>query len=119
MNTHSFKKEMPRPLCPRKNLFRPRCALWKPQGIPARQLEKVHLAADELTALRFRFLLLLEQQEAAEKMGVSQPTFSRLLASASQKLALALASDEPRALAIEAESSPTKNIPGGCRRRRG
>ncbi|MFH1405654.1 MAG: DUF134 domain-containing protein [Nanoarchaeota archaeon] len=63
---------------------------FKPAGIPLRQLEEISLAKDELEALRLKYVLDLEQVEAAEKMGVSQPTFHRILSSAIKKVADAL-----------------------------
>ena len=70
----------------------PRCSRFKPQGIPARELEELRLAVDELEALRLADMLGLYHGEAAEHMGVSRATFGRILESARRKTAEALVS---------------------------
>ena len=63
---------------------------FKPQGIPMANLEEVVLHLDEFEAIRLKDLEGLEQDKAAEKMGISQPTLFRLLASGHKKIAEAL-----------------------------
>ena len=63
---------------------------FKPAGIPARSLEVVELRLDELEALRLADLEGLYHDAAADQMGISRPTFGRLIASARQKVADAL-----------------------------
>ncbi len=63
---------------------------YKPFGIPRRELETVVLQFEELEAIRLADYEHLYQEEAAKKMGVSRPTFTRLLDSARTKLAKAL-----------------------------
>jgi predicted DNA-binding protein (UPF0251 family) len=53
-------------------------------------LEEVGLAIEELEAIRLKDLLGLEQEGCAEKMGVSRPTYHRILSSARSKVAQAL-----------------------------
>ena len=72
---------------------------FKPAGIPLRLLEEVTLAVEEAEAIRLKDLLGLEQQECAEKMAVSRPTFHRILRSAHHKVAAALVKGQ--ALRIE------------------
>jgi predicted DNA-binding protein (UPF0251 family) len=55
---------------------------FKPVGIPSVELEVETLRVDELEALRLADLEGLYQEAAAERMGVSRPTFSRILARA-------------------------------------
>jgi uncharacterized protein len=55
-----------------------------------RILEEVSLSVDEAEAIRLKDLEGLEQEEGADKMGISRPTFQRILASARQKVADAL-----------------------------
>ncbi len=50
----------------------------------------VVLTVDEFEAIRLKDLLGLEQEEAAGRMGISQPTFHRLLLSARRKIADAI-----------------------------
>ncbi len=73
--------------------------MFKPAGIPARDLEAVVLALDELEALRLADLLGLYQDEAAGRMGVSRPTFGRIVESGRRKVADALV--RGKALVIE------------------
>ncbi|NLU37142.1 MAG: DUF134 domain-containing protein [Clostridiales bacterium] len=51
-------------------------------GVPANTLK-----LEELEAVRLKDLEGLEQSECAEKMGVSRPTFQRILLSAREKIA--------------------------------
>jgi len=64
---------------------------FKPQGVALRGLEKVYLNVEELEALRLRDYSDLDQNTAATRMKVSQPTFCRVYKSARQKVARALA----------------------------
>lgn len=57
----------------------PRVALFKPAGVPARELEQLRLAVDELEAMRLVDLEGLSHEEAAEAMGVSRQTVGRVL----------------------------------------
>jgi predicted DNA-binding protein (UPF0251 family) len=77
------------PRC-RRVSFVPEATFFKPAGVPMRILEEVSLSVDEAEALRLKDLEGLEQEEGADKMGISRPTFQRILVSARQKLADAL-----------------------------
>lgn len=55
-----------------------------------RMLEEVTLSVDEAEAIRLKDLEGLEQEEGADRMGISRPTFQRILACARQKVADAL-----------------------------
>jgi uncharacterized protein len=81
---------MPRPRCPRQICVRPGAVYYKPAGIPLRAMSEVVLAADEAEALRLADLEGLYQDEAAKRMGISRPTFSRIVESARRKTADAL-----------------------------
>lgn len=81
---------MVRPKLCRKIEFNPNITYFKPQGVPLRELEVVDLTLEEIEALRLKNIKGLEQIEAAEKMGTSQSTFQRILASAYQKISDAL-----------------------------
>ena len=54
------------------------------------RLEEVALSLDELEALRLADLEGLYQDEAAERMGVSRPTFARIVETSRRKVAEAL-----------------------------
>jgi predicted DNA-binding protein (UPF0251 family) len=64
---------------------------YKPRGIPMVDLEIVSLKDEEWEAILLADHEGLEQEEAAKLMGVSRPTFSRVLASARKAVAKALA----------------------------
>lgn len=81
---------MPRPRCPRNIQCSPDTNYFKPRGIPLSQLKEVKLAADELEALRLADMDGLYHEKAAAKMGISRPTFGRILQSARKKVATAL-----------------------------
>jgi predicted DNA-binding protein (UPF0251 family)/predicted Fe-Mo cluster-binding NifX family protein len=70
--------------------FIPGITYFKPAGIPLRDLEEVCLSVEEAEAVRLKDLEGLEQEQGAEKMNVSRPTFQRVLASARKKIADAL-----------------------------
>ncbi|MGM0482755.1 MAG: DUF134 domain-containing protein [Patescibacteria group bacterium] len=69
---------------------KPNATYFKPRAIPLSNLEEVELEADELEAIRLCDLLKLGQVASAEKMGVSQSTFQRIITSARSKTAEAL-----------------------------
>jgi len=54
------------------------------------EIGKETLSHGEIEALRLKDLKELDQKEAAEKMGISQPTFHRLVREARKKVARAL-----------------------------
>jgi len=68
----------------------PEATYFKPAGIPLRVLDEVRLSVEEAEAIRLKDLEGLEQEQGAEKMNISRPTFQRVLASARQKIADAL-----------------------------
>lgn len=81
---------MSRPPKCRRVAFLPGVTYFKPAGIPLRALEEVRLSVEEAEAVRLKDLEGLEQEQGAEKMNVSRPTFQRVLASARQKIADAI-----------------------------
>ena len=81
---------MARPFKCRRVAFMPGVTFFKPAGIPLRALEEVRLTVEEAEAIRLKDLESLEQEQGAEKMNISRPTFQRILASARQKMADAL-----------------------------
>lgn len=81
---------MPRPRLCRRVGVEPGVTYFKPAGIPIKELEEVVLTVDEFEAIRLKDLEGLEQEAAAKKMNISQPTFFRLLDSARKKIADAI-----------------------------
>ncbi len=90
---------MVRPFRRRRVEFYPNITFYKPAGIPLRTLDEEVLKIDEIEALRLCDKEGLKQEEAAKKMGVSQPTLYRILKSAREKLARAII--EGKAIRIE------------------
>ena len=78
---------MPRPRKCRRVENLPGTTYFKPAGIPMRMLEDVLLTVDEVEALRLKEIEELDQEAGAERMGISRPTFQRILASARKKAA--------------------------------
>jgi uncharacterized protein len=68
---------------PGERCFRPCCK-------PLSKVEGVCLTIDEFEAVRLACFEELLQEEAAKKMKISRPTFSRMLTSAQKKIADAL-----------------------------
>jgi hypothetical protein len=65
--------------------------VFHPAGIPAPERIEIVLSLDEFEAIRLADLEGLYQEQAAERMSVSRPTFGRILAAAHRKVAEALA----------------------------
>ncbi len=81
---------MSRPPKCRRVEYLPDVTYFKPAGIPLKDLEEVCMSVEEAESLRLKDLEGLEQEQGAEKMNISRPTFQRVLASARQKVADAL-----------------------------
>lgn len=81
---------MPRPFCPRRIAGRPAAPLFKPAGIPCHGLDEIVMTLDEFEALRLADFEGLYQEDAAGRLGISRPTFSRIIESAHRKTADAL-----------------------------
>ncbi len=64
--------------------------IFKPIRLPMKSLEITILTKEEITAIYYADLKGLKQNDAAEKMGISQASFSRDLNIAHQKIANAL-----------------------------
>ena len=92
---------MPRPrkpricACPHHASY---SAVFKPAGIPLKDMEIIQLAHDELEALHLCDGVGKTQEEAGVCMGISRGTVQRLLANARGKVARALVGQ--KALAI-------------------
>lgn len=81
---------MVRPIKGRRVGFVPEVTYFKPTGIPMHVLEVVSLSVEELEAIRLKDQEALQQEECARIMGISRPTFHRVLGSARGKIADAL-----------------------------
>jgi len=81
---------MVRPLKPRLIKGCPQVFYFKPQGIPLSFLEEIVLMSDEFEAINLYLIDDLDQTGAAKKMGISQPTFARILQRAHKKIAQAI-----------------------------
>ena len=78
---------MPRPPKWRTVATIPSATYFKPAGIPLRLLSEVRLAVEEIEAIRLKDLEGLEQEECAQRMSISRPTFHRVLKAARRKIA--------------------------------
>ena len=81
---------MPRKKRCRRVSYEPKVNLYKPQGISCHDLQEVILKVEELEALRLKDMMRLEQEECAQHMQVSRPTFQRVINEARYKIASAL-----------------------------
>ena len=68
----------------------PRYTNFKPSGIPKSLLNQIELPLGEYEAIRLADYENLDHQEAAEKMNISRPTFSRLIEKARNSVARAI-----------------------------
>lgn len=62
---------------------------YKPFGVPMRELESVVMSLEEYEALRLADYENLTQEEAARRMNISRPTFTRLYDKARKNVAKA------------------------------
>lgn len=98
---------------------------FKPVGRPIDAFEVEELQLDELEALRLADLEGLYQEVAAARMGVSRPTFSRILSRARTAVARALVEErvlvvgEGPVVATSDQRFPCPVHEGGRRRGRG
>lgn len=81
---------MARPYSCRKISGKPVASVFKPSGVPARDLEFLVLALDEFEAMKLADFEGKYQEEAARLMHISRPTFGRIIESAHKKIAEAL-----------------------------
>jgi len=68
----------------------PQVRCFKPLCRPLSKLQNVYLTLDEFEAIRLSCLEGLHQVDAARKLKISRPTFSRIETSAHKKIADAL-----------------------------
>ncbi len=80
----------PRPCIKRRIRGNPNSYYFKPRGIRMKQLEENLLTIDEFEAIRLIDLEEIPQEQAAQKMHISQPTLSRILKSARKKISEAI-----------------------------
>jgi predicted DNA-binding protein (UPF0251 family) len=104
---------MPRPMKWRRVASIPEVAYFKPAGIPLGALQDVGLTVEEVEAIRLKDLESLEQEECAQRMNISRPTFHRVLGSARRKIADALING--KAMRIEGGNFALASQPFRCR----
>ena len=71
------------PIMPKINYF-------FPEGSDKQNVKKIYLTEEEFEALRLRHDISLKQTDAADEMGISQTTYSRIITFAYEKLTQAL-----------------------------
>ena len=81
---------MPRPRKCRRVWLEPNVTYFKPSGIRIIELDEVVLTVDEYEAIRLKDLEGFDEESAAKRMGISQPTFNRLINTARKKIADAI-----------------------------
>lgn len=105
---------MARPVKWRRVAVIPQVAYFKPAGVPLRALEDVALTVEEAEAIRLKDLEGLEQEQCAERMHISRPTYHRVLQSARRKVADALING--KALRIRGGNFALDSQPFRCTR---
>jgi len=60
---------------------------FKPTGVATNSLEEIELSLDEFEGVRLADLLGMSHEEAAQEMGISRSTFSRLIVKSRKKIA--------------------------------
>jgi len=97
----------------RRVAFHPEVTYFKPAGVRMIDLDESVLRVDEFEAIRLKDLLGLDQEEAAREMGISQPSFHRLVITARKKIGDALVNG--KAIRVEGGNYTIhRNRPGRC-----
>jgi predicted DNA-binding protein (UPF0251 family) len=78
---------MPRPKNERIVHEPPLFTEFKPAGVPGKDLKEMLLSLDEFEAMRLADYLGMSHEEAADEMGISRSTFSRLVEKSRRKIA--------------------------------
>jgi len=81
---------MARPRIFRKISGTPEIRCFKPETEDLDSIEPIEITIDEFEAIRLRDYHDVRQKKSAEIMGISQPTFHRILTSARKKISKAL-----------------------------
>jgi predicted DNA-binding protein (UPF0251 family) len=81
---------MPRPKRFRRILEEPQIRCFKPERDNIGSFKPIEITVDEFEAIRLRDYHDIQQKRSAEIMGISQPTFHRILTSARKKISKAL-----------------------------
>lgn len=81
---------MPRPTRNRKMCIPPKMQGFIPYGMPKCKMESEILLFEEYESIKLLDYELLNQEQAAEKMNVSQPTLTRIYEKARRTIAKAL-----------------------------
>lgn len=63
---------------------------FKPRGIPLSSLEEINITDEELETLRLRYIEKIDQEKAAQMMGISQSQYQRDLSTVLEKISKAL-----------------------------
>ena len=81
---------MARPRCKYKTGPCPKARCYIPDGYPLKSGDEIELNLEEIEALRLKDIRGMNQTSAAEKMGISQSSFQRVLNTARKKISVAL-----------------------------
>jgi len=104
---------MPRPRFRRRIGWLPERRYFRPEGDDTANAAEVVLEPDEVEALRLADLEGLHQEEAAESMDISRPTFGRIVESAHRKVADALVNGKAIRFTSPAEGFELNAAPPG------
>ncbi|MBP8849227.1 MAG: DUF134 domain-containing protein [Breznakibacter sp.] len=105
---------MPRPQKSRKICNPPKMSGFKPFGIALCDVESVKLTLEEYESIKLVNYEMLPQEQAAEQMNVSRPTFTRIYNKALKNIAKAFV--EGKAIVIEGGSYELENEWYKCRK---
>ncbi len=103
-----------RPLKERHVEQLPPVAQFKPVGVPIFAVDEMVVSIEEMEAIRLADLEGLDQGPASELMGISRPTFHRILTKAHLKMAQFIW--QGKSLRIEGGNYRMKCCPSGLRK---
>ena len=93
--------------------------VYKPQGIPLREIGTTVLSLDQFEAIRLCDFDNLDQEKAGEKMGVSRGTIQRLLYSARKEIVAAILKNDAIVINLKESEDCHVGLHSNQRQRRG
>ncbi len=81
---------MSRPCKRRRIRGNPNASYFKPAGAPVKNLQEIEISLEEFEVIRLIDFKKIPQESASKEMEISQPTLSRILTNARNKIADAI-----------------------------
>lgn len=93
--------------------------IFKPQGVPLRDIDTSVLSLDQFEAIRHCDIENMDQEEAGQKMGISRGTIQRLLYSGRKQIAEAILNNNAIIINLKESEELDAGLHSHQRKRRG